>query len=190
MPYAGRTLFTVSNFAFAPLTDHTMVAGNESAVRRVLDRLAVAGAQPSLAREIPDWMANAVQSPGSSFALAADIASIPPAALHGFPLPPAMVGLSRVATIGDFHPPGVNVASTFSYADPARAAAGADGLRQLATFVNVASNLGAAPKVQNLSIVTEGANVGCKFALDDDAMRKTIASLMKLFSSATRPVGG
>jgi len=188
LPYAGRTLFTVSNFAFSPLTDHTMVAGNESAVRRVLDRLALAGPVPHLSHEVADWMITAVQAPGSSFALAADIASIPPAALHGWPLPPAMSGLSRVATIGDFHPPGMNVASTLSYVDPARAGAGADGLRQVASFLSVASNLGG-PRIQNLSIVAEGPNVGCKFALDDEAMRRTIASVMKLFSTATRPPG-
>jgi hypothetical protein len=171
LPYAGRTLFTVSNFAFSPLTDRTMIAGSEGAVRRVLDRLALAGPQPHLVREV---------------ALVADVAAIPPAAFHGFPLPPAMSGLSRLATIGDFNPPGINVASTLSYSDPSRAAVGAEGLRQLASFVTIAGNLGAGPKVQNLSIVPEGANVGCKFALDDEAMRRTLATLSKLFA---RPGG-
>jgi hypothetical protein len=186
LPYAGRTLFTVSNFAFSPLTDRTMIGGSEGAVRRVLDRLALAGPQPHLVREVADWMTTAVQSPGSSFALVADVAAIPPAAFHGFPLPPAMSGLSRLATIGDFNPPGINVASTLSYSDPSRAAVGAEGLRQLASFVTIAGNLGAGPKVQNLSIVPEGANVGCKFALDDEAMRRTLATLSKLFA---RPGG-
>ncbi len=189
LPYAGRTLYTVSNFAFSPVTEHTMVAGSESAVRRVLDRLALGGTQPHPARELPDWMLSAVQAPGSSFAVAADVAAIPPAAMHGWPLPPAMTGLARVAVIGDFHPPGLNVASTLSYADPARAGAGADGLRQLAAFVTVAGNIGAGPKIQNLSIAADGTNVGCKFALDDEAMRRSLASLLKMFAVATHPPG-
>jgi hypothetical protein len=183
LPYAGRTLYTVSNFAFSPVTDHTMVAGSDSAVRRVLDRLALAGPEPHLTHEVAEWMMTAVQAPGSSFAVAADIASIPPAALHGWPLPPMMSGLSRVATIGDFHPPGMNIASTLSYTDPARASAGAEGLRQLASFATIASNLGG-PRIQNLAIEPMGPNVGCKFALDDEGMRRTIASVMKMFAPA------
>ncbi len=185
LPYAGRTLYTVSNFAFSPLTDHTMVAGSESAVRRVLDRLAMTPAAP--AREVADWMLGAVQTPGSSYALVADVASIPPAALRGIPLPPGMTGLLRAAVIGDFHPPGLNVAGTLTYADPTRAAAGADTLRQVAAFANIAASLGAGPKIQNLTITPNGPSVGCNFALDDEAMKRSLASIMKVVGGAVAP---
>ncbi len=122
LPYAGRTLYASRNMAISPLTDHTLLAGSESAVRRLLDRLAQGGAQPRTSRELSDWMLKTVESQGAAFALAADIGAIPPALLQGWPLPAAMTGLSRVAVISDFHPPGLNVASTFAYVEsPARA---------------------------------------------------------------------
>jgi hypothetical protein len=185
-PYAGRTLYTVSNVAFAPVTDHTMVSGSESAVRRVLDRLAIPSPQ-ARPRELADWMIGTVAAQGSAFAIAADIASIPPQALHGLPMPTAMNGLSRAAVIGDFNPPGLNVGSTLTYADPERAAAGGNSIRQLAAFVNMAAAMGAAPKVQNLSITPEGVNVAVKFALDDEAIRKSMASVIKLATGSTAP---
>jgi len=184
LPYAGHTLYTVSNFAFTPLTDHTLVAGNEAAVRRVLDRLAAGGPQAVPRREVADWMLATIQTPGSSYALAADMAAIPPVALRGLPLPPGMTALTRVGVTGDFSPPGLNVAGTLSYADPQHAGAGADSLRQVAAFMNVASNLGAAPRVQNLAINTDGVNVGCRFALDEEAMKRTLGSIMKLVAPA------
>jgi hypothetical protein len=104
--------------------------------------------------------------------------------MHGWSLPPSLGTLSRLAVIGDFNPPGLNVAGTLTYSDPSRAAAGAEGLRQLAAYANVASNLGLTPKVQNLTITPDGANVGCKFALDDEAMRRSLASLGKMFPAA------
>ncbi len=179
LPYAGRTIFTISAFAFAPVTDRTMVAGSESAVRRALDRLAVAGPQAAPRREVADWMLATVQAPGSSYALAADVAAIPPAAFRGLPLPPGMTGLLRVNLLGDFNPPGLNVGGTLSYADPTRAEAGANNLKQLAAFVNVASSLGAAPRVQNLNIATNGLDTTCRFSLDEEAMRRTLGSVLK-----------
>jgi hypothetical protein len=185
-PYAGRTLYSTANLAFAPLTDHTLVAGNESAVRRVLDRLAQAGnPRPGGPRELPDWMVKTVESPGSAFALAADVGAVPPAALQGFSMPGAMAGLSRLAVIGDFHPPGVNVAGTLTYLDAAHAAAGATSLQQLAAIVAVAGQIGAAPRLQNLTITPEGPSVSCKFVLDEDALKRSLGSVMKMFGGAS-----
>jgi hypothetical protein len=189
-PYAGHTLYSTANMAFAPLTDHTLAAGNESAVRRVLERLAQPGPRPNGPRAIPDWMVKTVETPGSSFALAADLGAVPPAAFQGWSLPGALAGLSKAAVLGDFHPPGLNVATTFTYSDPARAASGAASLRQLASLVAVAGQIGAAPRLQNLTIGANGANVACKFTLDEEALKRSLASVLKLFASATtRPQG-
>jgi len=189
-PYAGRTLYSSAGFGFAPLTDHTLAVGSESAVRRLLDRLAQPGARPVGTRDVADWMVKVIQSQGAAFALAADVAAIPPATMQSWPLPPTLAGLSRVALVSDFHPPGLNVAGTLSYNDPVRASSVADSLRQLGALVAVAGQVGAGPKVQNLTIAADGANVGCKFVLDDEAMSRSFASILKLFSGATaRPPG-
>jgi hypothetical protein len=196
-PYAGRTLYTTANVAFAPITAHTLAAGNESAVRRVLDRLAQPAVQPGSQpgavqspRALPDWMLKTVEAPGSAFALAADVAAIPPAALQGWSMPGAMAGLSRLAVIGDFHPPGVNVAGTLTYTDPAKATSGAASLQQLAAIVAVAGQIGAAPKMQNLTITPDGPSVACKFVLDEESLKRSLASVMKLFPGApARPPG-
>ena len=140
-----------------------MVAGSESAVRRALDRLALEGRSRTLRESSRDGRRSGRAGARVLVRRGRGRRGDPPAAMHGWPLPPAMTGLARVAVIGDFHPPGLNVASTLSYADPARAGAGADGLRQLAAFVTVAGNIGAGPKIQNLSIAADGTNVGWSF---------------------------
>ncbi len=188
--YGGRPLYSASSVALAPLTDHTLVAGSESAVRRVLDRLARPGAPARQPRELAPWMFATLEAPGSAFACALDMASVAPGSLHGLSLPPALASLSRAATVGDFHPPGLNVASTLTYADASRAASGADALRQLAALVNIAAAVGAAPRIQNLSLTPEGANVACKFELDDEAMRRALGSVLRLLApTAQRPPG-
>jgi hypothetical protein len=98
-----------------------------------------------------------------------------------------MTGLQRATIIGDFHPPGMNVTSTLSYADPTRAGAGADALRQVAAFVTVAGNIGAGPRIQNLAINTDGPNVSCGFSLDDEAMRRSLASILRVVGTAVAP---
>lgn len=190
-PYAGRTLYSAASFGFAPLTDHTLAAGSESAVRRLLDRLAQSaapGAKPR-ARDLPDWMVKTLETPGSSFATAADVGSLPPMILQSWPIPGTIAGLSRVAVVGDFHPPGLNVAGTLAYPDPARATGVADSLRQLGALVAVAGQYGAAPRLQNLNIAAEGPSVAFKFVLDDEAIRRSLASVMKLFAGATARPG-
>ena len=37
--YAGRKLYTVANFGFSVLTSHTVLFGNETGIRRTLDRI-------------------------------------------------------------------------------------------------------------------------------------------------------
>ena len=61
---------------------------------------------------------------------------------------------------------------------------------QLASLVEVAGQIGAAPRLQNLTIGVDGANVGGRFTLDEEALKRSLASVLKLFASATaRPPG-
>jgi hypothetical protein len=184
LPYAGRTLYTSSNVAFAPITDHTLAAGSESAVRRVLDRIASWGREPHPKRELADWMVQTVETPGAAFELAADIGSIPPQAMHGFALPGAANGLSRLGVLVDFHPPGMNVAATLTYSDAAHATAGADSARQLGAVVSSAGKLGLGPQIQNLAIAVDGPTMTTKFALDDQGIRLAIAAMTKILAAA------
>jgi hypothetical protein len=190
LPYAGRTLYTSSNVAFAPITDHTLAAGSESAVRRVLDRIATWGREPHPKREIADWMLQTLEAPGSAFEFAADVGSIPPQAMHGFTLQGAANGLSRLGVLVDFHPPGLNIAATLTYADPPHATAGADAARQLGVVLTSAGKLGLGPQIQNLTIAADGPNMTTKFALDDQGVRLAVATITKMLAATSpRPPG-
>ncbi len=90
-----------------------------------------------------------------------------------------------------FTPPGLNVATTFTYADAARATSGAAVLRQLASLVEVAGQIGAAPRLQNLTIGADGVPTsGSRFTLDEEALKRSLASVLKLFASATAALPG
>ena len=183
VPYGGRVLYSIASFAFVPLTDHTMIAGTEAEMRRVLDRLA---AGPPV-REVPDWMVQTLESQGAAFAAGVDFASIPPALFQSLPLPMTWTsGLTNTRLIGNFHEPGLNVAETLTYLDPPHATTGADSLKQLGAMVGIASAMGVAPRLQNLSIAANGPSVECKFVVDEQGIRGALSSFLS-WLGAGRP---
>lgn len=179
LPYGGHVVYAAAGTAFVVLSDHTLIAGSEPGVRRILDRLAfLHDAHPQ--REIPGWMIEALESPGAALVVALDSSGLPPGMFQSLPVPMTWTsGLTTTRIIANFHDPGMNVAGTMTYADPPHAVAGADSLRQLASIVSAAAALGVAPRIQNLTIVPNGTNVESKFVVDEQAMKSSIATLIQ-----------
>lgn len=147
--YAESDLYTVGNLGFVVLTAHTILTGNETGMRRALDRLRFG----KLERSVPSWMTSLLGTQGASFALAGDFTSQPAVASAAGQLP-FLAGLKYVRIVGNFQPPGVNFAGALTYTDPQSAANGAVALRNLEQIAKIASLLsswgfgGAVPPMQ------------------------------------------
>lgn len=121
--YAGRNLYTSRNVGFTILTERTALFGNETGIRRALDRLE----QGKIARQLPDWMEPLLESPDAAVVLGADLEQQPTvrAALGDFVF---VKGLRQARVLGNFGPPGMNFSGTLTYADSDGAAEAAKSL--------------------------------------------------------------
>jgi hypothetical protein len=147
--YAGRTLYTIGNIGCSLLTDKTLLFGNEIGMRRALDRIE----SGRIGDDIEPWLRELFRIEAASLALGVDFTlARPPETLEA--RAPLLVGLDRARVLGNFAPPGINLAGTLSYADVAAAEHGASAIdafrSQLRGVGLVASLLGAAQPITKL----------------------------------------
>jgi hypothetical protein len=82
--------------------------------------------------------------------------------------------------LGNFQPPGINVAGTLSYPDPASAAAGANALRgvgQMAGAMNVLAIFGLGSPLQNLQVQSQDNDATFVMAVDGQSLVRLLAML-------------
>ena len=126
-----------------------------------LDRL---GKGP-LERSMPPWAAETLATQNARFAIAADFATQPiVSATFGAINLSWLKGLRAVRAIGDFQDPGVNVAATLTYGDPAAAQGATDGIHLIDSWQKLLAPLLLGAKVDNLQVGNTGNDVSCKFA--------------------------
>lgn len=182
--YAGNDIYTVSNIGFAVLTANTIVSGNETGMRRALDRIRVG----KLAEDLPPWMRQTLdQQKEGAFATVGDLRGQGAIAAAGERLP-FVLGLENVRFVGNFKAPGMNVVGTLGYGDEEQAKAGAAGLGELQQFaylVTLLSSFGFGGQMPQLTIETKDKDVN--FAAEIDA--GTIQLIVGLLVQATQPRG-
>jgi hypothetical protein len=166
--YAGNDLYTSANVGFVVVTDHTVIAGNETGMRRALDRLR----SGPLQRSVPAWMADLSASKNATLTLAADVGSEPAvqgaAGMFGF-----LGGLRHVRVLGNFEPPGLNVAGSLTYGDPQAVARADEAIKKVQGIVALASlftSLGgiSIPAVQTAA---QDSDLAFTMAFDDGMLR-------------------
>ena len=162
--YAEMDLYTAGNVGFVLLTPHTALTGNETGMRRALDRLRTT----ELTRSVPPWMIELMSTPNAAFALAGDISGqgSVEAATQKMPF---LTGLSKVRTIGNFQPPGMNFAGSLTYVDAASAAAGTANLadlQKLTGFMGLLSSLGLMGPVPQMQVVQRETDVAFTMPVD------------------------
>ena len=136
--YADTDLYTAGTVGFAALTEHTLLVGNETGMRRALDRVR----DGRLARDVPTWITDLVAEPKASFVVAADLQSQARTAELSRTLA-FLGGVKSLRAQGNFEPPGVNVVGAFTYPDAARAEQAKAQIDALARIASVASLLAA-----------------------------------------------
>lgn len=124
--YAGRTLYTSGGIGFTVLTARTVVFGNETGIRRALDRIE----EGRVRRQLAPWMVEILATPKAPLAAGADLTNqpLPSAARSELAF---LDGVRTASLLGNFESPGLNLAGTMTYADADAAGRGAERLLDL-----------------------------------------------------------
>lgn len=124
--YAGRTLYVSRNIGFVVLTSRTVLLGNETGIRRALDRIQEGRAR----RNLPVWMDGLFQKQQAAIVAAVDFETQPAAgaAADSFQF---LKGLQTAKILGNFQTPGMNFAGTLSYANAETASNAAASMTRL-----------------------------------------------------------
>ncbi|HKO94863.1 MAG TPA: hypothetical protein VJU61_27105 [Polyangiaceae bacterium] len=177
--YAGRTLFTAQNVGFSILTPRTALFGNEIGMRRCLDRIAEA----RVADDIPPWVKELLATPNAAFSLGGDLSAN--AVTAALPRRLALLdGASQVQAVGNFTPPGINLAGTIHHGDPSAASRSATALLEVGGSLNVyAQLLGLGQPLRKLEAQAVGPDTQLVLAVDGAAVKL----LMRRFLPAPPP---
>jgi hypothetical protein len=170
--YAGRDVYTVSNIGFTILSPTRAIAGTESGIRRVLERIK----DGRVKRDITKWMIDTVETPGAAAAVAGDFATqpMPAEVLRQIPVP-FVQSTKAMRLLFTFKEPGVQLAGSLTYADPQTAQTNSEHVKQAVGMSKWLALFGI--KVQNVDVKTEASDVQVKFEVDDQSLRQLLASI-------------
>jgi hypothetical protein len=176
--YAGRVFYVSANIGFAILTNNTAVFGNETGIRRTLDRIDEGRVKEELAPEVLTLM----RQPGAPLAFGSD-ARHDPQVTAVTSSQPYLKDMTMLRAVGNFDPPGMNLGGTLTYADEAAAQSGAAAIEQLrqnlSTLGLLASLFGVGQPISRLESSVVGSSVQATVALDAAAA----AGLLDLMSN-------
>lgn len=184
--YAKKTLYVSRNVGFAVLTEHTVLLGDETGIRRCLDRLTEGKAK----HDVPKWVDDVLGTENANMAGAFDFAGQAPAGAlvqqFGF-----LQGIRTARVLGNFQPPGLNFAGSLSYPDPSAAAAGAQSmlqvnqtLRSYSFFMQLA---GIGNPIQNLQASPNGNDADFVVAVDSRAIEWLLNQLTLELGTSQAP---
>lgn len=182
--YADNDLYTAGNIGFTVLTPHTALTGNETGMRRALDRIRYG----KLSRAVPEWMTNLGRTPGAAFSLGGDLSSQSPggAAVQSMPF---LSGATAIRLVGNFQPPGMNFAGTLSFADQAGAESSAsamESLNSLSGFMNLLAAIGLGMTIPPIKVARKETDVGFTIAMDEGTARTLLRKGGDVLRSAVR----
>ena len=167
--YAGRTLYTAAGFGFCMLTDHSALFGNDTGIRRALDRIH----EGRVRRQTLPWMDKLLKDESAPIIAGADLRAqaIPAAASSNLAF---LNGLETLAFVGNFADPGLNLAGTLVYGDEAGATQGADNVQslsqKLSTYAPFLALIGIPQPVRKLEAEAKGKEAAFVVGLDGAAI--------------------
>lgn len=182
--YADNDLFTAGNIGFTILTAHTALSGNETGMRRALDRIR----NGKLTRAVPEWMTSLGRTPGASFALGGDL-SAQSAGGAAFQSMPFMAGANAIRLIGNFQSPGMNFAGTLSFDDETTAEASASALQSIGSispFISMLSSIGLGMSIPPIQAARKDKDVGIAVAVDESTSRTLLRKGADVLRAAVR----
>lgn len=166
--YAGRNLYTAGKVGFSVLTPRTAFVGNDTGMRRALDRIEEGRAR----RQLPAYMDKLLESKAPLVG-GADFTSnpLPNAAREELAF---LEGVKTLALVGNFDEPGLNLAGTLTYGDEAAAQRAAQRLVSLRSMLEryapFLALLGIAQPIQKLEVEPKGAELPFVVGVDGAAV--------------------
>lgn len=184
--YAERALYTAESIGFTILTARTALFGNQTGIRRALDRIKEGRAQ----RELPRWALQVLGPSSAPFAFASNLKENPvPNALRN--KLPFLDGVETLSVVGNFSPPGVNLAGTLVYPDEVKAKTGAGKVSEtraaLDTYTPFLALLGIPQPVRKLEAEVRGREGHFVAGIDGAAFSALLARLEDLLGAMPRP---
>jgi hypothetical protein len=182
--YADTDIYTAGNIGFTLLTAHTALSGNETGIRRTLDRLRYG----KLTRAVPEWMTNLGRTPNAAFSVAGDLSEQSPAAAAVQSLP-VLAGANTLRLVGNFQAPAMNLAGSLSYGDESSADASAGTLQtigSLGPFAGLLSAIGLGITIPPIQSARVGKDVGFTVAVDDNLARQLLRKGGDMMRGAVR----
>lgn len=154
--YGGRPVYIAEDVHVCVLTDHTALVGSQAAVRRVIDR--VTGGRRG--RAVVGWVTETLETKGADFAVAVDLTNPPavPDAVGKIPLGWVRT-LKAARIIGHFQSPGLQAASTLTYATEGDATAAQNELQTAVQVASLVALTGIIPKFSATDIQVDGKDV-------------------------------
>ncbi len=184
--YAGRSLYTSHNIGFVVLTSRTVLVGNETGIRRALDRIK----EGRVRNQLPVWFEELAKTPNAPVVAGFDLRAQPLTDATRQQLP-FLSGLETARFLGNFESPGVNLAGTMTYGDEAGAKAGAAALLQvretIASWGWLASLLGVGQPVRQLDAQVFGKDAKVVAALDAGEVGKLLDQLSNYLGTPNQP---
>jgi hypothetical protein len=183
-PYAGFLLYTVHNVGFCVLSSHTVLFGNETGIRRSLDRIHDGRA----VHQFPDWTNAVLDSSRAPIAFGANLKSSPlPVGLTQ--QVPFLAGLNAARGLGNFEPPGVNWAGSLGYDTPERAQQAAGQLLASRDLISsygwIMGVMGVGQPIERLEAQATDREVSFVAALNGAALAKILAFVTPSLVPAT-----
>lgn len=178
--YAHRTLYTAGTVGFSVLTSKTALIGNDTGMRRALDRIEEGRAR----RQLPAYMDKLLASSQAPIVGGFDFTSspLPDATRQELPF---LNGIDTLALVGNFDDPGLNLAGTLSYDDAAAAERGAQNLAALHGLVDryapFLSLLGIGNPVRRLDVQPKDKDVAFVAAIDGAAVAALLDRAQAMF---------
>jgi hypothetical protein len=174
--YAGRSLYTIQNVGFVVLTPATLLFGNETGMRRVLDRIQAG----QVANELPPWVSQLLEAPQAHFVSGFDLASNPVTSSIAGRLK-FLRGAQQAKLLGNFEPPGLNLAGTVSYVDAAEAERGTRELLAVGSTLNAAARLmGLGQPLSKLEARSVNANTEFVSSVDEATFSRLLGLLDRI----------
>ena len=178
--YAGRPLYTSGSVGFSVLTAKTALIGNDTGMRRALDRIAEGRAR----KQLPPTIEKLVTNSTTPIVLGADFTSNPPPD-SSRPELAFMTGLQTAALVGNFQEPGLNLAGTLSYIDADAARKGAESLiglrRKVESVAPFLALLGIGQPVRKLEAEPKEKDVAFVAGIDGAAVAILLDKAQDMF---------
>lgn len=183
--YAGKTVYTVSNLGFCLLTARTALFGNETGIRRALDRIREGRATYRL----PAWTQDLLDEKQAPLGFGVDLRATALSDSVRTQVP-FVEGMDAARVRGNYAAPGLNLVGSLGYPTPEAATVGAQRVNQTRDLLSQAGFLmslfGVAQPLERLEAKTNGTEVDFVASANGATLGRLITQMTPTLVAATK----